>query len=343
MKKINILIVDDSAFIRLLINDLLNKDEEIKVVGTASDGKEAVEQTILLKPDIVLLDMNMGDFDGLYAVEQIMKRNPCPILILSSLGNTNLDTIFDALRLGAVDYINKPKRGGSKIREIDGELIARIKKVARAKPRQTTINDKGLNQLDHTFDPSPNYDIIAIGASTGGPSAIEMIITSLPANLNVPVVICQHMPSNFINSFATRLNTLSTLEVVVGKEGMIVQPGMIIIASGEGNMILKKEKQTSRVSFTSKKYKEYNNPSINALLDSVSDVYGKNAIGVLLTGMGKDGAAGLKSIKESGGRTIAQDQASSIIYGMPKAAHEIGATDTMLDIKEIGGYLVNCI
>ncbi|MEP4532332.1 MAG: chemotaxis-specific protein-glutamate methyltransferase CheB [Cyclobacteriaceae bacterium] len=340
---IKILVVDDSAFMRLLLGDLLSKDGEIEVIGTASDGQEAVKQTAQLKPDLVLLDMNMGDFDGLYAVEQIMKHCPCPILILSSVGNTNLDPIFDALRLGAVDYINKPKKGGSKIREMENELIARIKKVVGASPKPTNIEEAGLNQLTHTFEPQPQYDIIAIGASTGGPTAIEKIITSLPANLNVPVVIGQHMPHNFIHSFARRLNSLSQLDVVVSKEGLTVKPGMIVIASGEGNTVVKKKGDTCTIAFSSQEYKEYNNPSINALLESVALTFGNKAIGVLLTGMGKDGVKGLSKILDAEGLTIAQDEASSIIYGMPKLAREKGAASVVLNINEIGGYLVNCL
>ncbi|WP_258102976.1 chemotaxis-specific protein-glutamate methyltransferase CheB [Marinoscillum sp. MHG1-6] len=340
---IKILVVDDSAFMRLLLSDLLNNDEELEVVGTASDGQEAVSQVKLLNPDLVLLDIHMGEYDGLYAVEQIMHNSPKPILILSSIGNTNLNPIFDALRLGAVDYINKPKKGGSKIREMEKELIQKIKKVASASPRSTKIVEKGINQLTHTFDPKPNYDIIAIGASTGGPSAIEKIVTSLPANLNVPVIIGQHMPQNFIPSFAKRLDGLTKLKVTVGSKGMEVRSGMIVVAPGDGNMIVQKEKGTGIIDFSNKKYREYNHPSINALLNSVAEKYGKRAIGVLLTGMGKDGVNGLKAIKEKGGITIAQDESSSIIYGMPKMAFENGAADVVLNIKEIGGYLVNCL
>ncbi|MFT6883387.1 MAG: two-component system chemotaxis response regulator CheB [Marinoscillum sp.] len=341
--KIKILVVDDSAFIRLLISDLLSKDEEMEVVGTAVDGKEAVAKTLELNPDVILMDMIMGEYGGQYAVKEIMEKSPRPILILSSLGNTNLNLIFDALALGAVDYINKPKKGGSKIRQINAELLARVKKVARAKPRPTNIIRKGVNQLDHTFDTNPNYEIIVIGASTGGPTALEKVITSLPANLNVPVVIVQHMPPNFIHSFATRLDALTALTVEVGQRGSRPRPGHVLIAPGDSNMILIKDEEGIVVDFTKEVFKEYNNPSINAMMLSIAKCYGPKAIGVVLTGMGKDGVIGLKEIKESGGKTIAQDEATSIIYGMPKLAFDTGAADVVLSIKEIGGYLVNCL
>lgn len=329
---------------RLLLTDLLSKDDELNVVGSAVDGKEAVKLAKELRPDVVLMDMNMGEFDGLYAVEKIMQVHPVPILILSSVGNTNLDPIFDALELGAVDYINKPQKGGSKVREIGVHLVATVKRVARAKPKATKIEKDGLNKLSHTFDSKALYHAIVIGASTGGPTAVEKVITSLPANLNVPVLIGQHMPTNFIKSFAARLDFISPLKVVVGKKGMIPKPGMVIIAPGDTNMVLVKDKSdTVKISYSDEHFKEYNNPSINALMMSAAKVYGSKAIGVLLTGMGKDGVNGLQEIKSSGGMTIAQDEASSVIYGMPKLAYETGAAETVLNIKEIGGYLVNCL
>ena len=343
-KQINILVVDDSAFMRLLLSDLLSKDDEINVVGSAVDGKEAVKLCKELRPDVVLMDMNMGEYDGLYAVERIMKVHPVPILILSSVGNTNLDPIFDALELGAVDYINKPQKGGSKVREIGAHLVATVKRVSRAKPKATKIEKDGVNKLSHTFDSKALYHAIIIGASTGGPTAVEKVITSLPANLNVPVLIGQHMPTNFIKSFSARLDFISPLKVVVGKKGMIPKPGMVIIAPGDTNMILKKDGNGNvKIGYSDEVYREYNNPSINALMTSAANTYGEKAIGVLLTGMGKDGVKGLQEIKKSGGKTIAQDEASSVIYGMPKLAFETGAADTVLNIKEIGGYLVNCL
>ncbi|WP_258101817.1 chemotaxis-specific protein-glutamate methyltransferase CheB [Marinoscillum pacificum] len=342
--QINILIVDDSAFMRLLLTDLLSKDSELNVIGSAVDGKEAVSMVKSLRPDIVLLDMNMGEYDGIYAVERIMASNPIPILILSSVGNSNLDTIFDALELGAVDYINKPQRGGSKVREIGAQLVSTVKRVARAKPKANKIERDGLNKLSHTFDTTANYHAIVIGASTGGPTAVEKVIMSLPANLNVPVLLGQHMPPNFIKSFAARLDFLSPLKVVVGKKGMIPKAGMVIISPGDTNMVVARDKNnTPKIGFSDEVYKEYNNPSINALMTSAASAYGDKTIGVLLTGMGKDGVRGMQAIKDAGGRTIAQDEASSVIYGMPKLAYETGAADTVLHIKEIGVYLVNCL
>ena len=342
-RKLNVLVVDDSAFMRLLISDILAEDSDLFVIGSAVDGREAAEKVKNLKPDVVVLDLMMDNYDGMYAVQKIMHENPCPILILSAMGNSNLEPIFDALRHGAVDYINKPVKGGSKMRQLDEELIKKVKSVAKAKP--TAVPElPGRTAPGNGRKPakSGDYDIIAIGASTGGPTAIEHIISALPGSLAVPVVIAQHMPGNFIGPFVHRLNNLSPLNVVVGAKGMVPKPGMVIVAPGDANMIVDKGKRSSNasISFNSKKFREYNNPSINAMMLSVARTYGSRSIGVLLTGMGKDGVEGMKAIRDGGGHTIAQSRKTCVIYGMPKAAVEQGAVEESLDIKDIGRYLV---
>jgi len=342
--KIKVLIADDSGLMRLLVSDILSENNAIDLVGSAVDGKDAVSKVKHLKPDVLVLDLNMGKYDGHYAVKRLMKENPLPILILSAVGNTDLQPIFDALQNGAVDYLNKPQRGNAKIRQIETELVNKIRSVARAHPKVTSNPANISNTNSHTFSKDRKYEIIVIGASTGGPSAIEEIIRSLPDNLNVPVVICQHMPSNFIHPFVKRLDNLSPLNVVIGRKSMIPTPGHIIIAPGNSNMILKKEGSGKiRIDFTEEKFEEYNNPSINAMMLSVAKTYGSKAIGALLTGMGKDGVIGLKAIRDGGGYTIAQNKDSSVIYGMPKAAVAHCAVIKSIDIKEIGGFLVNSL
>lgn len=339
MSKLKILIVDDSAFMRLLVSDLLSEGTEMEVIGTAINGLEAVQKTISLSPDVVLLDLHMAEYDGLYAVKEIMEKCPTPILILSSVGNTDLEPVFDALKNGAVDYMNKPDRNKSKMREIQSSLISKIKSTARAKPTslpQTISKTK--------FQPrrkKSNYDIIAIGASTGGPSAIERIISNLPADFDIPILICQHMPVAFIPPFVNRLNTLTPLNVVSGALNMLPSAGSITFCPGHANLILKRHENRVVIDFTDKKYPEYNNPSINAMMESVAEMYGKSSVGVILTGMGKDGVNGMKAIKNAGGFTIAQNMESSVIYGMPKAAVQQKVVDISLDIKEISGYLIN--
>ncbi len=339
--KIKVLVVDDSAFMRLLLSDILSKSPDIDIVGTANDGKEAVEKTKSLNPNVVLLDMNMGEYDGLYAVERIMTETPRPILILSAVGNTNLQPIFEALKLGAVDYMNKPSRSSSKLRVIEGDLIGKIKDIARSSPKTVPVARK-VDEDALRVEESIHFDIACIGASTGGPAAVEEIVSHLPASTGVPIVICQHMPENFIKPFVDRLNGLSELNVLVGEKGMVPRPGQAIVAPGNSNMVLKEDKETGAkmIGFSQKVFREYNNPSINALFTSIAEIYRKKALGILLTGMGKDGANGLLAIREKGGFTIAQNQESSIIFGMPKVAIDKGAASKVLGIKEMASFLL---
>lgn len=340
---LKILVVDDSAFMRLLITDLLSEDSQIEVAGTAVNGLEAVNQVKALRPDIVLLDLNMAEYDGLYAVREIMKHQPTPILILSSVGNTDLQPVFEALKNGAVDYINKPDRNKSKMRELQKELIQKIKSTSRAKPRQISTTKAQTKVVSKKRRSRSKYELVAIGASTGGPTAIERIICSLPKDFDIPIIVCQHMPAVFIPQFVQRLGSLTELEVVSATKGMHPTPGIVMFCPGHANLILSKEKGKPMVDFTDEVYKEYNNPSINAMMLSAAEVYKDKMVGVLLTGMGKDGVNGMKAIYKAGGKTIAQNKESSVIYGMPKAASEAGAVEVELDIKEIGNYLVNGI
>lgn len=339
--KLKILVVDDSAFMRLLITDLLSEDDQIEVAGTATNGLEAVNQVKALNPDVVLLDLNMAEYDGLYAVREIMNELPTPILILSSVGNTDLQPVFEALKSGAVDYINKPDRNKSKMRELQQELIQKIKSTSRAKPKKIAQQRAQPKVVTRKRRSGSKFQLIAIGASTGGPTAIERVICSLPEDFDIPIIVCQHMPTMFIPQFVQRLGSLTNLEVVSATKGMSPTAGVVMFCPGHANLILQEEEGEVVVDFTDKVFKEYNNPSINAMMQSAAEVYKNKMVGVLLTGMGKDGVKGMTAIHDAGGKTIAQDKESSVIYGMPKAASEAGAVDIKLDIKEIGNYLVN--
>jgi two-component system chemotaxis response regulator CheB len=332
--KIKVIIADDSGFMRLLISDILAKDPQIDVIDTAKDGKEALEKTKILKPDVLLLDMLMPEYDGVYAVREIMKSVPTPIVILSSLGHSNINPIMECLELGAFDYLNKPNKNSAGLRGIDSQIIAKVKQAA--------VVDMGKLKEKEKSDKLP-YDIITIGSSTGGPSAVEQVITKLPSNLAVPVIIVQHMPENFVPSFATRLNDLIPLEVKVGMKDMVLEPGKVIIAPGHRNMIVAQKGSEVVIDFTTKKYKDYNHPSVNALMESVAEVYGGRSIGVILTGMGRDGTLGMKAIKEKGGYTIAQNKETSVVYGMPREAVESGCIDSIIPVYDIGGFLISCL
>lgn len=345
-KNIGVVVVEDSGLMRLIITDIVNSEPGMTVIGTAVDGKEAVEQVIRLKPDVVLMDMNMGEYDGLYGVRNVLSKVKVPIIILSAVGNTNLEPVLEALRLGAFDYINKPVENKAKVRTIQTQITDKIKVAALSNNKHFTTENSNikLNSNTHTFDDGEKYKVIVIGASTGGPTAIERVISKLPANLPVPVLIAQHMPANFVPSFANRLDSLTPLKIKIGRKDEELTPGIIYMAPGSRNMIIRKNTQGKVIiDFTQMRYPEYNNPSINALMLSVNEVYKEKSIGVILTGMGKDGANGLSAIYKSGGYTIGQNKESSVVYGMPKEVADRGVIHKAVSIYEMGGFIVSCL
>ncbi len=344
-KRIRVLIADDSGFMQLLIKDILSVDKEIEVIATAENGQEALERTQTYKPDVVLMDMLMPKFDGLYGVEMIMEKCPTPIVILSTIGNNNIGPIMTALNLGAFDYLNKPEHNVARLRNIDSEIIKKIKQASRIDINKLTTSRTEVNNTTHTFSEESAYDIIAIGSSTGGPSALEKIITKFPRNLSVPVLIAQHMPANFINSFSRRLNILVSHQVRVAEKGMTIEPGNIYVARGDQNMVVRKNKVNGKivVDFVKDTFREYNHPSINSMMLSVAQVYGSRSIGAILTGMGKDGTEGIKAIRAAGGYTIAQDKESSVVFGMPKEAIESGSVKRVVPITEMGEFIISCL
>lgn len=345
MDEIKVIVADDSGLMRLIISDILNDADGIRVIDTAVDGKDCKEKVLKQDVDVVVLDMTMGDYDGLYAIKHILRRKKVPILILSAMGNTNMEPIMEALRLGAVDYLNKPEKNRAKVREISDAIVRKVREVAKSNKNQ--ISERGepkLNTGNHTFDSSLNFDVIVIGASTGGPTAVENVVSKLPGNLPVPVIIAQHMPSNFVPSYANRLNTLSPLEVVIGRKDDELKPGRIIICSGSRNTIVKvNEVGKVVVDFSHKRFKEFNQPSVDCLMLSVAEVYGGKVIAAILTGMGKDGALGMDAIFKAGGYTIAQDKETSVVYGMPRAIAERGLAKAHVPIQEMAGFMVSCL
>lgn len=328
---------------RLVVSDMINSSQDITVVDTAENGLEAVDKTKLLEPDVVLLDLTMKDYDGMYAIRNIMSDRPTPIVILSSLGNTQPQAVFEALDNGACDFVNKPEGiVGSRIRDVEQYLFSKLRHAAKIE--LSTLKRKGLhaNNSTHTFGQT-QFDVIAIGASTGGTSAVEYLLTHLPANLPLPIVIAQHMPEGFIFSFAERLNTLVPFTVKVAVPNEMVLPNTAYLLPCDSNLELKKRLGKIVFQVNPSPFKEYNYPSVDCLFSSMASVYGKRSIGVLLTGMGKDGASGLLDISNAGGYTIAQDRASSVVYGMPKAAVEIGATKHSIALTQMPPFIVSLL
>jgi two-component system chemotaxis response regulator CheB len=338
--KIKILLIEDSGFMRIVLSDLLRKDETIEVVATASNGLEGVEKVKHFKPDVVITDMVMPQYDGLYVVQRLMKDMPLPIILLSSMDRTN-PRIFDALREGAFDFVDKPGKETALQEYI--ALTQMVHEASLADYVKLRQRAEGRNTSAHTFEARLNYDLIAIGASTGGPSAIELIVSNLPKNISVPIIIAQHMPSRFITSFAARLADSTGLHVSVAKDGEHLLNNHIYMAPGDANLCVGFSGSSPVMQYSEAIYKEYNHPSIDCLLESVGAMYGRRAIGVILTGMGKDGCSGLKKIREAGGLTISQDEHSSIVYGMPRVAFETGSSMHQMPLTEIPKFIISAL
>lgn len=340
--RIRTLLIDDSAFMRQVISDIITADAGIELVGTAANGKEGMELAASLKPDVVVTDMVMPEYDGMYVVHGVMRSRPIPVILLSSLEKTNL-RIFDALQSGAFDFVDKPVGLDSEsLREYP--LRRLIHEASQADVGCLKVKTKtAANRSNHTFTSALQYDIITIGSSTGGPGALEYILSNLPSNLRIPVVIGQHMPTRFLESFAERLNNHNHLPVTMARNGLPIKGGTVYIAPGDQNTCLSHNGDEVVFGHSMKHYSEFNNPSINCLFASVAETYGRKSIGVILTGMGRDGVDGLKKIKDNGGYTIAQDEASCIVYGMPKAAVEQGAVRQTVTLREIPGFIISCL
>ena len=338
--KIRTLLIEDSGFMRVLLSDLLTKDGNIEVVAVASNGFEGVEKVKSLKPDVVITDMVMPQFDGLYVVQELMREMPLPIILLSSLDRTD-PKIFDALKEGAFDFVDKP--GNEEVTQGYLPLTNMIREASLTDYMKLCQRAKGSNTFVHTFEAELNYDVIAMGASTGGPSAIESIITNLPVNLSVPVIIAQHMPERFIESFASRMAETTGLNVSVARDGEPLLNNHIYMAPGNANIKVDIFESSVVTKYTYDHYKEFNCPSIDCLMNSVASVYGRRAVGVILTGMGKDGVAGLRKIRQAGGLTISQDELSSVVYGMPRVAFESGATKHQISLNEIPNFIISAL
>jgi two-component system, chemotaxis family, protein-glutamate methylesterase/glutaminase len=338
--KIRTLLIEDSGFMRIVLTDLLRKDEAIEVVGTAANGLEGVKKSRLLLPDVIVTDMIMPEYDGLYVVREVMRERPTPIILLSALNRAD-EKIFVALGEGAFDFVDKPSREEM---ASGGSVLA--KTIREASAAKCFRSDAAAPVREDSTQPRPSsshYGIVALGASTGGPGAVEWIVKNLPGKMPVPVVIAQHMPARFIETFAERLRNYTSLAVTVAVEGESLQAGHIYLACGTANTRVTKSDDIPCISFVEDTYPEFNHPSIDCLFESIALHYGRHSIGVILTGMGKDGARGLRRIRDRGGLTVAQDENSSVVYGMPKAAVENDAILHQIPLAKIPDFIINSL
>jgi two-component system chemotaxis response regulator CheB len=359
---VRVLVVDDSAFMRNALTNMLSSDREIQVVGTARNGIEAIAKVKTLRPDIVTLDIEMPRMDGIEALKRIMAENPVPVIMVSSLTEEGAKVTLEALEIGALDYIPKNLHDLSvnilKIRETLVEKIKTLSRTSRVKllrkiPRPPAPDEKRFETPEPLVEKKPDVgratgerrtSILAIGTSTGGPKALQEVLPRLPKNFPVPVVIAQHMPSNFTGPFAERLDTLSEISVREAKEGDRLEPGRAYVAPGGNNMRIKRSGSLEAEITVSENRDDYIYcPSVDALLLSVSEVFPGRALVVMLTGMGHDGLEGSRALKEKGGRLFAQNEETCVVYGMPKAVVDEKLADKVLPLERIAGEILNSI
>lgn len=364
MRKISVLVADDSAFMRKVLSDILNSDEDIEVIGTAKDGIEAVELVQKLSPNVVTMDVEMPRMDGLEAVKKIMEIKPTPILMVSALTRKGSEATFKALEYGAVDFIEKPSGSISlDIRKIGNEIINKVKSVSKAVVRKkqhiarepTTekvekLGDKKTLPVESEFVGELNIPpeklkkmAVMIGSSTGGPPVVSEIIAMLPKDMP-PIFVVQHMPQGFTKMFAERMNDRSKLNVKEAQDGELVKPGYVYVAPGDYQMILKKRGDDVYIELDNHMPKVHGTrPTVDITAEHVAKIYGKNTVGVILTGIGRDGAYGMKQIRDRGGHTIAQKEETCVVFGMPKAAIEMGAIELVLPPSKIPENIVKFI
>ena len=354
-KKIGVLVCDDSALMRRSLTKIIEMDSELAVVGTARDGEDAIIKARELRPDVVTMDINMPGMDGLTALQLIVHERLAPVLMVSSLTSEGAEATFEAMALGAFDYVPKP--GGtvsSQMNLVTQELVSKIKSAAQ----RGTMNKLARSSKARVAHRSPipvrqiglatkaetaSTRAVALGISTGGPKTLLEILPLLPNQLDAPIFIVQHMPPSFTSSFAKRIDTYSPLRCFEAEAGMNVEPGTIYLARGGYHMTFFKKPSGSVSIRTPTKPPHQFMPSVDVMMHSVLDVYGSATIGVLMTGMGADGAEAMIRIRQSGGITIAESEETAIVYGMPREAVERGGAQIVVPSWDIISEIVKAI
>ncbi len=341
MAKIKVLVVDDSALAREFLTKGLSRDPEIEVVGAAPDVYAARDLIVYKKPHVLTLDVEMPKMDGVDFLRKLMPQYPLPVVMVSALTAPGAHITLEALELGAVDFVLKPSSSfGNRLDEMFSELIHKVKVAAFVDVSRFKNNPVHTRVKQRTHLSGGTDKLIAIGASTGGTVALRQIIEEFPPNIPGTLIV-QHMPPKFTAMFAERLNDLAKVEVAEAKDGDRVITGQVLIAPGGKHMRLKRSGGIYTVSCKEGPNINSHCPSVDALFESVACEAGNNAIGVILTGMGKDGARGLKEMRDNGADTIIQDQASSVVFGMPKEAYELGAADSLTPLSGISSAIFN--
>jgi two-component system, chemotaxis family, protein-glutamate methylesterase/glutaminase len=342
MSKIRVLVIDDSAVVRKIISGIFEKAEGIELVGTAMDPFIAAEKIKVLRPDVLTLDIEMPRMDGLTFLSKLMISWPMPVIMVSSLTDTGAQATIRAMQAGAVDFVLKPSSddGSERWENFGRELVEKIKVASRVSiSRKQTISEIQVNpQTKHVDGMRSSGSVIAIGASTGGTEVITKILCAMKTNIP-GIVITQHMPPKFTDAFARRIDSMAEIKVKEAENGDRIFDGCAYIAPGGLQMLVHRNQSGFWIQVNDDPPVNRHKPSVDVLFNSVMQSAGSKAIGIILTGMGSDGASGLLEMKESGAFTIAQDEQSSIVFGMPREAIKIGAADKVMNIEEIIAYM----
>jgi two-component system, chemotaxis family, protein-glutamate methylesterase/glutaminase len=338
-KPVRVLIIDDSPLFRSMLEKMLEGDPDIEVVGTASDPVEAKDLIVARQPNVITLDVEMPRMDGITFLKRLMRQRPTPVVMISSYTQENSLRTLEALDAGAVDFVAKPPPDGTAdLGELRREVILKIKAAARVRLRPS-ISAPALEKPPTLAHSAVQGKVIAIGASTGGPKAIQDLLMALPSDI-CGIVIAQHMPPRFTQAFAERMNALLPLEAREAQSGDRILKGRVLVAPGGKHMEVHRDADGYYVRINDDPPIKLQKPSVNLLFRSVARSAGPNAIGILLTGMGDDGSQGLLAMKQAGAFTIAQDEASSVVFGMPKAAIALGAAQIVASLEDIPGVLL---
>ena len=351
---IKVLVVDDSAFVRRMLTSIIEKDKDIQVIATATNGEEAVAKAKQHDPDVITMDIEMPKMSGLQALERIMKEHPCPVIMLSAMTNEGAEETLRALELGALDYMPKLNADSTTdMRHLESELNPKLKALARRKAfmrlRFRTATGSAFGAMAPTGAAMTRplsgnevgpFELVAIGVSTGGPLAVQKVLCGLPGNFPVPILIAQHMPPAFTGPFAARLDGMCALTVKEALPAERVMPGHVYICPGGKHLRLENRDATLTAVVTEEPKTALYKPSANVLMETVGLALGRRALGVMLTGMGNDGLEGTKVLKAKGGRVLAQSEATCVVYGMPKAVVDANLADEVVDLNGMASAIL---
>lgn len=344
MRPLRVLVVDDSVVIRRLVSDVLSADADIEVVGTAANGRIALEKLDALRPDAVTLDIEMPVLDGLGTLRELRRSHSrLPVVMFSTLTQRGGIATLEALALGASDYVTKPSNVGSANQAMENVREQLIPKIKALCGRRTIVAPPRSAPAPRPNRPSKRVELLAIGCSTGGPEALERVLPLLPATFPVPVVVVQHMPPMFTGLLAARLNNRCALEVVEAAEGDVLRPGRVLIAPGGRHLVLRRSGGRTVVELNDDPPENFCRPAVDPMFRTAAQAYGPGVLATVLTGMGTDGRKGAEAVRASGGSVLAQDAATSVVWGMPGAVVEAGLADQVLPLASVATGITSAV